>query len=212
MASAAPLLNIPGTWRGIRQHSAVPVSSTGSSELNAALLGGWPLGSLIQISGSDEGLGFGLIVESLAQLTQAGRYVALVHTPLIPYAPALASRGINLKQLLWVQPADPADALWAMEQMTRSGLFAAMAYWGPPLDSITERRLQLAADTGQCLAFCFRSSRRDDHTYAAVRLAVRSDRDTSIQIEVQKCRGKTPGQKLRHSCLDAVQTLEAQAA
>ena len=148
--------------------------TTGDLALDESLLGGWPQGSLVQISGTHEGLGFSLIVDSLAKLTQAGRYIALVHTPMLPFAPALALalRGIDLQRVAWIQPDNQTSALWAMEQMTRSGLFAAVAYWGPPLDGTAERRLKLAADTGQCLALCFRASRREDHTYAAVRLAV----------------------------------------
>ncbi len=209
MASALPIFDIPGVWRGERKVAAVPVQSTGVRELDGALLGGWPLGSLVQISGSEEGLGFSLIVESLAKLTQSGRYVALVHTPLLPNAPSLCSQGIDLKQLLWVQPDNQATALWAMEQMTRSGLFAALAYWGPPLDSTAERRLQLAADAGQCLAFCFRSSRRDDHTYAAVKLSVSPTSEATLDIEVQKCRGRNAGQHLRYACPDVTEALAA---
>ena len=133
----------------------------------------------------------------------------MVHTTLLPNAPSLCSQGIDLKQLLWIQPDNQTAALWAMEQMTRSVLFAALAYWGPPLDSTAERRLQLAADSGQCLAFCFRSSRRDDHTYAAVKLSVSSASDTSLNIEVQKCRGRNAGQHLRYACPDVT---EARAA
>lgn len=209
MVSAFPKFDIPGVWRGERKVAAVPVSTTGDRQLDQALLGGWPLGSLIQISGSDEGLGFSLIIDSLAQITRADRYVALVHTPLLPCAPALGSRGINLERLLWVQPDNQAGALWAMEQMTRSGLFAAVAYWGSPLDSTSERRLQLAADAGQCLAFCFRTSRRDDHTYAAVRLCVSSHPDADVTIEVQKCRGRNAGQRLRRPYAEVAELLEA---
>ena len=203
MASALLSIDIPGVWRGERRAAEVPVQASGNPLLDRALLGGWPLGSLVQINGSDEGLGFALIVDCLAQLTRAGRYVALVQTPLLPNAPALCARGIDLQRLLWVQPQQSADALWAMEQMTRSGLFAALAYWGAPLDSTAERRLQLAADAGQCLAFCFRRSRRDDHSYAAVRLAVAPSGTAGLEVEVQKCRGRHAGQRLHHHCAEA---------
>lgn len=208
-ASVHSIADIPGVWRGERPLTPTPVESTGIRDLDRVLLGGWPRGSLVQISGPDEGLGLSLIIDSLARLTQSGRYIALVQTPMLPFAPALALRGIDLKQVAWIQPQCSTDALWAMEQMTRSGLFAAVAYWGPALDSTAERRLQLAADTGQCTAFCFRATLRDDHTYAAVRLAVTPTPDAALQVDVQKCRGRNAGQRLRYRCPEAIEAQEA---
>lgn len=205
MALAAPQFHIPGVWRGVREADPAPVSSTGFRELDDALLGGWPQGSLVQISGAEEGLGLSLLIPSFAKLTQDGRYIALVRTPHLPFAPALASRGVKLERLLWVQPEDETGALWALEQMTRSGLIAATAYWGPRLDGTTERRLQLAATEGKCLAFCFHASRRDEHSYAAVRLCVSASANANISIEVQKCRGRNPGQRLSQPCDEAIQ-------
>lgn len=194
--TVVPLTQIPGIWRGQHQQATTAVVSTRIEALDQALLGGWPVGALTQIVGTDAGLGFSLLIPALAAFTSAGRYVALVCPPYLPYAPALASRGVDLGRLLWVQ--DTADALWAVEQITRSGLFAAIAYWGPKLDGTAERRLQLAADAGHCLAFCCRATGANEHTYAAVRLAVSPSRDAQLRIDVLKCRGGRAGQRLAH--------------
>jgi len=50
---------------------------------------------------------------------------------------------------LWIAPKDRVDALWAAEQMLRSGLHGVVALWSPALEAPIERRLQLAAETGR---------------------------------------------------------------
>lgn len=207
--TVAPKLDIPGVWTGERRLAAVRTQHTGFRELDAALQGGWPSGSLVQIVSPQAGLGFSLIVPLLAEMTRARRYVALIGTPFVPYAPALSSRNIDLAFLCWLQPATVEEALWAMEQATRSGLFACVAYWGQPIDGTSERRLQLAADTGDAIAFHFADCLRDSHSYAAVRLAV-TPSDDGLELEVLKCRGTHPGRKLRHRCSDL--PVENQAA
>lgn len=194
-------LQIPGVWRGDRPRPAAALASTRIEALDRALLGGWPIGALTQIIGTEAGLGFSLIIPALAAFTAAGRAVALVAPPYLPYAPALASRGVDLDHLLWVRPQDAAQAQWAAEQIARSGLFAALACWGA-LDGTAERRLQLAADAAQCLAFCFRTGRTDGHSHAAVRLAVAPAADARLRVQVLKCRGGRAGHGLLHRCID----------
>ena len=195
-------LQIPGLWRGSSPRPAAALASTGSAALDQALGGGWPVGALTQIIGTAPGLGFSLIIPALAACTAAGRAVALIDPPYLPYAPALAARGVDLEHLLWLQPPAPGQAQWAAEQIARSGLFAALACWGPALDGTAERRLQLAADAAQCLAFCFRTGRADGHSLAAVRLAVAPAADAQLRVEVLKCRGGRAGHGLLHRCVD----------
>lgn len=189
----AVLPDIPGVWRGERVRAPMAARPTGLQALDTALRGGWPRGALTQIVSTTEGLGFSLLIPALADATQTGSYIGLVQPPFLPYAPALASSGVDLRYLRWIQPDDEAGALWALEQMLRSGLFAAVVFWGGPLDRTVERRLQLAADAGAGLAFCFRTARRDDHSYAATRLAISPLPDAALRIEVLKCRGGRTG-------------------
>ncbi len=181
---------IPGVWRGARPQALKPTEPTGSQPLDAALLGGWPKGALTQIVSRHEGFGFSLILPLLARLTSTGQHTALVHTPFLPCAPALDARGVNLARLLWVQPESAAQALWAVEQLLRSGLMTAIAFWNPqPLDGNTERRLQLAAETSRCAVFAFRSGAVEAQSYAALKLAVAPAADARIAVEVLKCQG-----------------------
>lgn len=185
---------IAGVWRGLGK--ARPDSaSTGIPALDQALLGGWPVGALSQLVSAEVGLGFSLILPLLARLTQAGRHVALVSPPYIPYAPALRDAGIELTRLLWLAPRERIDALWATEQMLRSGLYGAVALWSPALEAPIERRLQLAAETGRSIGTLFHAGAHGAHSICAVRLAVKPAPE-GLAVEVLRCRGARPGQRV----------------
>lgn len=200
---SAAALQIPGVRRASEALPAGAVVSTRSAVLDQAFGGGWPQGALTQIASATPGLGFSLLLPALAALTAAGRPVALVDPPYLPYAPALAARGVVLEQLFWLQPAEPAEALWAAEQVLRSGLFGALVYWGGPLAGGRERRLQLAADDAQCLAFCFHAGAVAGHSHAALRLAVTAAPGGRLQVTVHKCRGGHAGHSLLYRSADA---------
>jgi hypothetical protein len=195
-ASLDALGALPGVWRGLGRLRA-DAESTGNAPLDAALLGGWPVGALSQLVGSAAGLGFSLLMPLLARMTQAARPVALVAPPYIPYAPALRDAGVELEHLLWITPKDRLDALWATEQMLRSGLFGTVALWSPPLDASVERRLQLAAETGRSVGILAHAHAGQAHSIAAVRLQV-CPAPGGLQVEVQRCRGAQPGAQLRY--------------
>ncbi len=204
------LAAIPGVWRGQRQQALGPTQASGIAALDDALIGGWPRGALTQLVSAAEGLGLALILPSLARLTQAGQQVALIQTPYQLCAPALATQGVVLSRLLWLQPQQPQQALWAFEQLLRSGLYAAVAYWGGALDGTTERRLQLAAEMGQGLAFCCRVGGAAEHSYAATRLAVQAEGQGSaaLKVEVLKSRGLRAGRQLRYACPNPLSTTQ----
>ncbi|MDE0856269.1 MAG: translesion DNA synthesis-associated protein ImuA [Nevskia sp.] len=185
---------IAGVWRGLGRTR--PASeSTGSAALDQALLGGWPVGALSQIVSQECGLGFSLVVPLLARLSQAGRQVALIAPPYIPYAPALRDAGIELPRLQWIAPQEPLDALWATEQMLRSGLYGAVALWSPALEAPIERRLQLAAETGRSIGIVAHAGAYSAHSIAAVRLQV-CPAAAGLAVEIVRCRGACPGQRL----------------
>jgi protein ImuA len=62
--------------------------------------------------------------------------------------------GIEPSQLLWVRGgAKASDALWAAEQILRSGCCGALLLWQQHARGETLRRLHLAAQSGETL-FC----------------------------------------------------------
>jgi hypothetical protein len=150
--------------------------------------GGWPEGALSEILSDAIGV-FVLTVPALARLSAAGRWVLLVTPPHIPYPPALADQGVDLRRLLLVRSEDPDEALWAMEQGLRSGACGAVLAWAEPEQAAILRRLQLAAETGKSLAFLFRgeaAARRSSP--AALRLRVRPAR-SEMEVRILKRRG-----------------------
>jgi cell division inhibitor SulA len=183
------LLDDRRVWRG----QAVPKSDqgvhpTGHAALDASLpQGGWPGGALTEILLPLDGAGeLALVFPSLARLTQAGQRVVLIAPPYRVHAPGWAHAGIDLSQLQVVQ-AGARDALWAMEQCLRSAACAAVLCWPRQADDRALRRLQVAAETGQCLGFAFRDAK---HARNPSPVALRVQLEAgSRQVRVLKCRG-----------------------
>ena len=183
------LLDARRVWRG----HAVPkshegVHPTGHPALDASLpQGGWPSGTLTEILLPLDGVGeLALVFPSLARLTQAGQRLVLIAPPYRVHAPGWAHAGIALSQLQVVQ-ASARDVLWAMEQCLRSAACAAVLCWPRQADDRALRRLQVAAETGQCLGFAFRDARHARNPSPAA-LRVQLEAGTR-QVRVLKCRG-----------------------
>ena len=183
------LLDQRRVWRG-RQVQARPqgLQPTGHATLDACLPdGGWPPAALTELLLTAPGCGeLQLLWPSLARLTGEGGRVVLVAPPLLPYAPAWLAAGVDLRWLSQVE-AGPDDALWAAEQCLRSGSCAAVLCWPARADDRALRRLQVAAETGQALAFACRPlSASRNPSPAALRIALDA---RPAQWRVLKCRG-----------------------
>ncbi len=165
--------------------------ATGHDALDALLpQGGWPRRSLTELLLPADGVGeLALLLPTLARLTQAGSPVAVVAPPYVPYAPAWQAAGVDLS-LLEIVDATPRDALWAFEQCLRSGACAAVLGWPAQADGPALRRLQVAADSGECLGFALRDRRHAANpSAAALRLEAMRDAQGGTAWQVRKCRG-----------------------
>ncbi|WP_248798257.1 translesion DNA synthesis-associated protein ImuA [Pseudomonas sp. MWU13-2105] len=161
---------------------------SGHGPLDAALPGGgWPPAALTEILIAGEGVGeLQLVWPTLARLAARGERIVLVAPPHVPYPQAWLSAGVDLRQLAVIQAA-PRDALWAAEQCLRSGSCGAVLCWPQQADDRALRRLQVAAETGQTLAFAYRSlAEAINPSPAALRIAVEG---RPAQLRVLKCRG-----------------------
>ncbi|MDR0181720.1 translesion DNA synthesis-associated protein ImuA [Lysobacter arvi] len=184
------LLSARTVWRAGRQAASAPLGeSTGFAALDALLpSGGWPQGALSELLIPVEGVGeLTLLMPTIARMTQAGRLVALIAPPFCPYAPAWQRAGVDLRHLEIVDTGDHGSkgALWAFEQCLRSAAFSAVLGWPANADGPALRRLQVAADTGQCLGFAVRDSRHADNPSPAALRIERVENDWRIR----KCRG-----------------------
>jgi hypothetical protein len=176
-------------WRGQALAEPAGAQPTGHAPLDLALpSGGWPESALSEILLAAEGIGeLRLLWPTLARLTQARDRVVLVAPPHVPFPWAWQAAGVDLRWLSIVLARTPRDALWATEQCLRSGSCGAVICWPERVDDRSLRRLQVAAETGQTLAFAYRPiSEAVNPSPAALRLAVDAD---PAQIRVLKCRG-----------------------
>ncbi|MCB1800637.1 MAG: translesion DNA synthesis-associated protein ImuA [Gammaproteobacteria bacterium] len=181
-------------WQGRRQAAAgVRLLGSGWRVLDELLGGGWPRAALTEVI-SDAHHGLSLLLPLLAELSGESRWLAWVAPPYVPYAPALAARGIRVEQLLLVQQVSSEQALWATEQVLKSGACSLLLAWpeqtaGRLLQVAQLRRLQLAAEQGDCVAVLFRPARCVHQGAAsALRLRVRPA-PLGLEVELLKRRG-----------------------
>ncbi len=189
MSSLTTLLENPAIWRGATQ-APVPAVATGWAELDAVLPGGgWPCGALTELFVDAYGIGeLTVLLPALARIAAEGRPQVWIAPPMVPYAPALAGVGLDLTQLLVVQPPVDQQA-WTAEECLRVEGCGAVLAWLPALDPRQLRRLQLAAAASGACGFLFSPgvSHRQPSP-AALRLGVATNGDT-LEITVYKARG-----------------------
>ena len=181
-------------WRGVPKSATKSTISTGFPQLDQCLPGGgWPLGTLTEILIEDtNNPPLWLIMPALAALSRKQHWQAWIAPPSIPYAPALATAGIDLSKVLLIHPRLRNDALWAVEQTLRSSACNAVLFWLLQQNGTALRRLQLAAERGHSWGLCFRSYHSaQHHTMASLRLLLHLNRD-GTKINILKCRGGKP--------------------
>jgi hypothetical protein len=187
-----PLLEQRRLWRGRAQPTArLPVIASGHVALDAVLPGGgWPQAAVTEILLGGHGIGeFMLLAPALAQLTRSGRPIVVIAPRHPPYAPGWQHAGVDLTQVRVID-CTPEQAPWALEQCLRAGACGAVLGWLPRTDDRGLRRLQVAAEAGQCPGFVFRPlAAASQASPAAVRVALSA---RPRQLRVLKCRGGHP--------------------
>lgn len=190
-ALQANTLNHPAIWRGNDcARIATPSIPTGFPELDAAFPGGgWPAAVLTEIYAERPGIGeLRLLMPAVARLTSAGRWVALISPPHVPYAPALAAYGVNLARLIQINTPEAEKRFWACEETLRYQGCGAVLAWVNHAPERALKRLQLAAEAGNSAAVLFRSARVIPASPAALRLQVTGTREKTL-VHVLKRRG-----------------------
>jgi len=179
--------------------SAIPAISTTYPDLDRQLPGGgWPTGALTEILAGHRGCGeLQLVLPALAALTWAGKRVAWIAPPHLPYAPALAAAGIDLAQLAVVRAPGRRDALWAAEQVLRSGSCHALLAWFPRSNYDELRRLAVAAEASPAWVALFRPPEAAaGPSPACLRIALEPEGD-ALSLRILKRRGAPAAAPLR---------------
>lgn len=181
---------------------------TGFKSLDQALYGGgWARPGLTEILCNHLGVGeLSLLLKGLGLKRPAGQWeathllwVTTVAESCIPYAPALAQFGLNLKHLAIVRARDNDDALWAAEQGLKSGACRAvlMRMNDHHCNALSLRRLMQAAIAGGSAAFLLRPlDAASSPSPAGTRLALHPEKAGLLRMELLKRRGLPPGKTL----------------
>ncbi len=172
-----------------RRSASTEVVSTGCEALDACLpQQGYVPGSVIEYLRASPACGATyLATAAAASALRAQRgYLVLVETQAcaenkagrqITYPPALAAQGIDLERVIFVRPESPADAMWAVDQASRTHAVSAVVAELEDVDDRSARRLQLAAEAGGTLALLLRNAAaRRAPSWAEVQWLVRSQR------------------------------------
>jgi hypothetical protein len=69
------------------------------------------------------------------------------------YAPAFARHGIDPGRVIVVESAEEKNRWWSAEQVLRANSAGAMLFWPRAVNDAQTRRLQLAAQESQSLAY-----------------------------------------------------------
>jgi len=212
VAPRAPEDLHPALWHAhqvARPHGVVLPS--GHAELDAQLPGGgWPARVLTELLLPHAGVGeLRLLAPALAALQRQQRTVMWFDPPAVPCAWALGALGLDTRQFVVVRsrggakgrarerlPA--ADVLWALEHALKSGPLGAVLAWLParlPADAL--RRLQLAAQGHDGLAFLLRDAQQRTRPSAApLRLLLASAGPDQLRVTLLKRRGPPLAQPL----------------
>jgi len=187
----AELLHNPLVWRGDQLARIEQTVPSGFAELDRALPGGgWPQNALTELLQDVEGIGeLRLLLPALVRLAQAGESIVLVTPPHLPHAPAFAGAGIDPAQVIIVAAAEDKHRWWAAEQVLRANSAGALLFWPGSLGEQRLRRLQVAAQEGETLAFVFASTARAAQPSPAPLRIRLSPAGAGLRVDVFKRRG-----------------------
>lgn len=181
-------------WKGSRTPARERGIGTGFTSLDRILpYGGWPPGSVVEVTVSDWGIGeLSLFLPLMAHYHRQGRYVTWIAPPHAPYPPALEAGGLDLGLCrVLLNPEEDRQILWCAEKLLQSDACGLVLAWPRTLSDRAVRRLQLAVEGGEaaCLLWRRESHRHAwDGTPAGMRLRL-SRAGEGLKLEVTKARG-----------------------
>ncbi|MFA0707893.1 translesion DNA synthesis-associated protein ImuA, partial [Vibrio sp. 10N.222.48.A3] len=144
-------------WTGLQSTAQGSTTSTGYPQLDKQLDGGFPTHGVIEVE-SQQGIGeLRLLTPYLAQ-QNSQKLAIFINPPGKICAEFFSSQGIELDNILVIEPQRDLDALWAAEQCLKSGACHSVLLWGADLEIHQTKRLQAASETGKCLQFHFKAT------------------------------------------------------
>ena len=164
---------------------------------------GWPVGAMTELLHSDSGRGeLSLLLPALARRTESKHQVVVIGAPHALYAAGLQQAGVDAARVQQIgftgsggHGASTAsrgrhiDALWAAEQVLKSGTCGAVLLWTHHCAPDALRRLHLAVLQQDTALFHFREPGCAANASPAWLRLLLSSNQTELQVQVLKCRG-----------------------
>jgi cell division inhibitor SulA len=197
--AVAQLLHNPLLWLGRAKAGVERTVASGFAELDRELPGaGWPQGSLTELLTDRKGIGeLRLLLPALERLSRAGRWIALVAPPHLPYAPAFARAGIEPTRLIVIETSEEKNRWWVAEQVLRSDSAGALLFWPRSINDARLRRLAVAAQDTTSIAFLFAGGERSALPSPAPLRIRLSSVAGALRLDVFKRRGGVSVRPLR---------------
>lgn len=196
------LLQRQDLWRGQPELQAVAGYKTGLYELTDHMPY-WPAHGICELFTPAPGCGeLGLLLPLFQQYLSAAtlKPIALVAPKFIPNAQMLAWMQLSPEYVLWLDVTARRDALWAMEQLLKSGSCPLVLGWFDTLSLKEARQLQLAAESGNALGFCLLPmSQAGNNHPIPLKLALTPLTENRCCLQILKRRGGWPVPEIRLS-------------
>lgn len=175
-------------WRGLQSTTQGSTTSTGYPQLDKQLDGGFPTHGVIEVE-SQQGIGeLRLLTPYLAQ-QNSQKLAIFINPPGKICAEFFSSQGIELDNILVIEPPRDLDALWAAEQCLKSGACHSVLLWGADLEIHQTKRLQAASETGKCLQFHFKATSHNQLSLPVSLSMKLSSHAQGLKVEVTKRKG-----------------------
>lgn len=150
---------------------------------------GWPRSVLIELLVQQSGIGEMQLLQPILSFLSLSQRVVLVQPPYSPHLMACRTWQMNERNLLWLKPKSSSDALWATEQILKSGNCGAVILWETHIRSESLRRLNLAAQTTDTWCWFMRPiSAATTPSPSPLRLALRPN-SGGISVDIIKRKG-----------------------
>ncbi|MEZ8775641.1 translesion DNA synthesis-associated protein ImuA [Vibrio sp. 10N.247.310.17] len=175
-------------WTGLQSTTQGSTTSTGYPQLDKQLDGGFPTHGVIEVE-SQQGIGeLRLLTPYLAQ-QNSQKLAIFINPPGKICAEFFSSQGIELDNILVIEPQRDLDALWAAEQCLKSGACHSVLLWGADLEIHQTKRLQAASETGKCLQFHFKATSHNQLSLPVSLSMKLSSHIQGLKVEVTKRKG-----------------------
>ena len=181
-------------------HTAVKGLASGFKAIDRYLpWQGWPIGAMTEIMTDVSGRGeLSLLLPAMARIAEAKRQIVCIGAPHVLFSPALEQVGIDPGRVNHIHAPVNAnaarskasvDALWATEQVLKSGTAGLVLLWTRDCSPEALHRLQLAVSSSETVMMHFRATTSVMQRSPAWLRMTYSSEARRIRLQILKCRG-----------------------